>query len=156
MGPVMTALAKTKSIPFGAGSMAVAAIAIILVVAHISFGPFAPQKPAEVTIAETAVKIKDAAKRAISGEAAPAEQKPPRSKWNADRIVDIAVLALAAAAILLAIIALFRNEERTPAFFGFSLGVGVLLMSWLQWIALLICGAIILAAIISNLDEILS
>lgn len=147
--------ASTQSIPFGIGSMAAAAIALLLTVAHISFGPFAPQKPVEQTIAETAVNIKEAAKRALTGEAQPEEEKPV-SKWNADLIADIAVFVLAAAAILLALIALIRNEQRTPAFTGFSLGAGVLLVAWLQWIALLICGAIILAAIISNLDQILS
>ena len=62
---------------------------------------------------------------------------------------------LAACAMALAIIGLLRQEQFQPALVGFSVGTGVLLMAWLQWIALIICGAIILFAIITNLDSIL-
>ena len=47
--------------------MAVAALSLVVVVAHLSLGPFVPQKPVERTIAETAVAIKEAAKRVIAG-----------------------------------------------------------------------------------------
>jgi len=140
----------------GLGSMALAAAALLLAVAHLSLGPFVPQKPIEDTIVETAVKIKEAAARAVTGAATPAGEPSPQSRWNVDRIIDAAVLALAAVAILLSLVSLFRAEPRAPAFVGFSLGAGVLMMAWLQWLALIVCGAIILVAIINNLDEILS
>lgn len=53
--------------------------------------------------------------------------------------------------MVLAIVAL-RREDLLPALAGFSLGASVLLMAYLQWIALIICGAIILAAILLSLD----
>jgi len=144
-----------KSNIIGLVAMALATVALIGAVVHLSMGPLAPQEPIERTIAQTALGIKEAAKRTIAGEAEP-QPEPARRKADMDKIVDAAVLALAGAAMLLAIVALFRREERMPALIGFSLGGGVLLMSFLQWVAILICGAIILAAIISNLDQILS
>jgi hypothetical protein len=149
----MTETASDKPHGFGICAMAMAALALIVAVAHLSFGPFAPQKPIERTIAETAVAIKDAAKRVIAGEPEPAS--PRKSRWNIDRITDAAVLPLGACAIFLGIIALIRREQFHPAIIGFSLGTGVLLMTWLQWIALIICGAIILFAIITSLGDIL-
>ncbi|MEM8935200.1 MAG: hypothetical protein AAGC77_02185 [Pseudomonadota bacterium] len=148
--------ANAISFPIGIASMAVAAAALILAVAHISFGPFAPQKPIEETIVDTAFKIKDAAQRAVSGKASQQGEPTVQSRWNVDRLVDVSVFVLASVAILLALIALLRNEKRSIALMGFSLGVGVLLMSWLQWIALLVCGAIIIAAIVNNLDALVS
>jgi len=143
-----------RPIPFGAAAMAIAAAALVLAVAHLAAGPFAPRKPVEETIVETAVKIKAAARRAVTGEAAPPPAPAPRR--DIDRILKLTVLALGAAAMMSAIVALVRNEPRAPAFSGFALGAGVLLVAWLQWIALILCGAIILAAIIANLGDILS
>ena len=48
-----------RPMSFGIGSMAVAALALVISVAHLSLGPFTPQPPVEKTVAETAVKIKD-------------------------------------------------------------------------------------------------
>jgi predicted esterase len=62
-------------------------------------------------------------------------------------------VVLGAGAMALAVIALCLSERSRPAFLGFSLGAGVLLMAFLQWVALIICGAILLAAIIVNLHN---
>lgn len=128
--------------------MILATFALFISVTHISIGPFETQKPVEQTIAETA------AKRVITGEPA-IEKVEHQSKLDFDFITTIATITLAAGAMLLAIIAFVRREEKTFAYVGFYLGAGVLLMAWLQWIALIICGVIILAAIINNLDSIL-
>ncbi len=145
---------KDKPHSFGISAMLIATLALFISVTHLTVGPFEKQKPIEQTIAETAVKIKEAAKRAVTGEPEP-KAITQESRFNLDTITTISALACAAAAMLLAIIALVRREERSLAFIGFSLGAGVLLMAWLQWIALLICGAIILVAIIKNLGDIL-
>ncbi len=143
-----------KANHFGVGAMAIAAIALLIAVIHLSAGPFKPQEPVSKTIAETAVAIKEAAKRAVTGEDLPAAE-PAASRWDIDRVLDILVLVLAGIAMALAIFALLRKEPQTPAYVGFSLGVGVVLMAYLQWLALLICGAIILVAILNNLSDIL-
>ncbi|MCP5084385.1 MAG: hypothetical protein GY948_22070 [Alphaproteobacteria bacterium] len=144
----------TKPNSFGLLAMALAAIGLVVAVIQLSAGPFEAQEPVEKTIAETAVAIKDAAKRAVTGQKAP-EPVVVSSGMNIDDMIGIAVIIFAAAGMAMALVALFRKETQTPAYVGFSLGAGVLLMAYLQWIALLICGAIILVAIINNLGDIL-
>lgn len=145
--------AAARSMSFGIGSMAVAALALVISVAHFSLGPFTPQPPVEKTIAETAVKIKQALKRAVTGEKAPKVEAVRASPLDVDRVIDVVSLVLGAGAMALAVIALCLRERSRPAFMGFSLGAGVLLMAFLQWVALIICGAILLAAIIVNLHN---
>ncbi|NNF76453.1 MAG: hypothetical protein HKN05_00355, partial [Rhizobiales bacterium] len=133
----------TKPNSFGLLAMALAAIGLVVTVIQLSAGPFATHPPIEQTIAETAVAIKDAAKRAVTGQKAP-EPVVVNSGMDIDGMIGIAVIIFAAAGMAMALVALFRREPQTPAYVGFSLGAGVLLMAYLQWIALLICGAIIL------------
>ena len=139
----------------GVAAMAVAAIALFIAVIHMAAGPFNPPEPIEQTIVDTAVKIKDAAKRAVTGEPAPTPL-PEKPAFDVDHTVKMASLAFAGLAMLFGVVAFAKREDRTPALIGLSLGGGVLLVAWLQWIALIICGAIILAAIIGNIGDILS
>lgn len=149
-----TADSRSNPITFGICAMIVATLALFISVAHLSLGPFEQQKPIEQTIGETAVKIKEAAKRAITGEAKPV-QESRASTMDLDFVTTLAALGLAGLAMLLAIVGLAFKESRPPVYIGFSLGAGILLMVWLQWIALLICGVILLVAIINNLGDIL-
>ncbi|MEL6365817.1 MAG: hypothetical protein AAFR11_13360 [Pseudomonadota bacterium] len=149
------AVSTARPLAFGAAAMVFATLALIVAVAHLTLGPFAPQEPVEKTVAETAVAIKDFARRAITGEDAPPAPPPP-PRWDADKMTEAGVLGGAGLAMLLAVAGLLRREPAGAAFAGFALGGGVLLFTWLQWIALIICGAIILAAIIANLSDILS
>ena len=144
----------TRSNSFGLLAMVLAAIGLVVAVAQLSLGPFETKPTIERSIAETAVAIKDAAKRVVKGEKEP-EPVVAKSGMDIDKIVGIAVIVFAAAGMVMAVVALFRREVQAPAYVGFSLGAGVLLMAWLQWIALIICGAIILVAIINNLGDIL-
>ncbi|MHA7871156.1 MAG: hypothetical protein ACX939_02280 [Hyphococcus sp.] len=138
---------------FGVAAMAVAALALLVAVVHMSAGPFAPQQPVEQTIVDTALKIKEAAQRAAAGEPAP---PPQRAAMDIDQIITLGYLALAGVAMGIALIGLFKDSKHTPAYFGFTLGGAVILITWLQWIAILVCGAVILAAIIYSFGDILS
>ena len=151
----MTEASNEKSTAFGLGSMAIAALALLVAVVHLSLGPVAPQKPIETTIAEKAVAIKEAARRVMTGEPKPEPKAESSARWSTDQIIELAVLALAGIAVVLAVVALVRREQQRLAFAGFSLGTSVLLITWLQWIALVICGAIIVAAIIHSLGDLL-
>ncbi len=144
----MTEAIRERNLSFGISAMIAATLALFISVAHMSMGPFEKHPPVEQTIAETAVKIKEAAKRAVSGKPAPPVQTE-ESRFNLDVFTQLVALAIAGIAMLLGITALFRREKQQgPAYVGFSLGAGVLLVFWLQWIALMLCGAIVLAAII--------
>ncbi len=145
-----------RTLSFGISAMIAATLALFISVAHLSMGPFEKHPPVEQTIAETAVKIKEAAKRALSGEPAPPPVQVEESKFDLDVFTQAMSLAIAGIAMILGITALIRREkQQAPAYVGFSLGAGVLLVFWLQWIALMICGAIVLAAIMFMIGPIL-
>lgn len=147
---------QTRPNRLGILAMAIAAIALMIGVAHLNLGPVHETKPIEQSIAETAAKIKEAAKRAVTGEPAPSAPAKPDTGINWDTLIQILVYGLAGLAMLVSLVALLRHEQRMPAMMGFSLGAGVLILAWLQWVALVICGAIIIVAILNNLDSILS
>ena len=152
----MSEQVDAKNGKLGLVAMALAAMALVGAVLHMSVGSFAPQKPAEVTIAEFAVNVKDAAAKLMTGEQEEVTPKPFYASWDVDQIFNLGVLSLAGLAMLVAIFALARKEPQRPAYTGFALGVGVLSIVFLKWIALVICGVILLVVIINNIGDILS
>ncbi|MEL7490690.1 MAG: hypothetical protein AAGJ73_08215 [Pseudomonadota bacterium] len=146
-------VAVEKPNRFGVIAMAIAALALFLTVTHWVAGPFNPSPPIEDQIVETAVKIKEAAQRAVTGDPAPAPEEPA---FDIDRALQITSISLAGLSMAAALFALFLRERQGPALIGFSLGGAVLMMTWLQWLALLIVGVILIAAIVNNIGDILS
>lgn len=149
--------AARPTLTFGIGSLLAATLALIIAVTHITAGPFAPNEPVEKTIAEAAVSIRDYAKSALTGEPV-AERTAARAEadaWDIDRIISIVTPILAGLAMVLAIIGFTMREKRSIAMTGFTLGSSVLFMLWFQALVFAIVGAIILAAIILNIGDLL-
>ena len=140
---------------FGISAIGFAMSALLLAVVHLSLGPFTPQEPVEKTIVDTAVAIKDYAKQVLMNDGQPVDLPVKTRRRDADWLTDAATLGLAGVALVLALVALIRREPRRNALIGFFLGAGVLTLSWLQWIAILICGMLLLVAIVANLENIL-
>jgi len=144
----------TRSRQLGICALVLATLALVIAVTHITAGPFAPQKPVETSIAETAVAIKKAAIAAMTGgQSEPAA--PARPSFDIDKKLRLGTNFLAGLALLVAIFAFARREQPEPAAAGFVLGTGVLLVSVFHWALLLICGTLLLIAIIGNLGDIL-
>ncbi|MEO1015604.1 MAG: hypothetical protein AAFX08_10500 [Pseudomonadota bacterium] len=133
---------------FGVAAIALAALALAVVVVELAAGPFAPQQPVEETVADLVVGVKDAIVRRARGEEAPPPAPAP-SDWDIDRILTTGSIAGAGVAMLLGIIALVRQEPRAPAYVGFTLGAGTLLVVWLQWMAFAILGVLLIVAILN-------
>ena len=57
-------------------------------------------------------------------------------------------LSAAGMAMVLGVFALMRNEPKLPALIGFSLATGTLFFVWLQWIAFVVVGALLIGAVI--------
>ncbi len=139
---------------FGFCAIVLATLALVITVTHITTGPFAPQKTVETTIAETATAIRKAAIAAMTG--AQNEQAAPAGPvWDIDKKLRLGTNMLAGLALFVAILAFARREEPEPAAAGCVLGTGVLLVSLFHWALVLICGILLLIAIIGNLGEIL-
>lgn len=128
------------------------ALALMLVLVHFWVGPFAPQQRAGVTIGEIAGDIREAAVRKLKGEPQP---KAVPAEWGTDRIVKLVAAVLAGLAVVAGIAGLVRRETWRPAAAGITLGVCAVAFQVFTWTILVLVGALILYAIINNIDGIL-
>jgi hypothetical protein len=136
----------------GLTAFALGAAALLLVLLQLWAGPFAPRQSAPVTIGETAAQIRQAAQRALAGAPPPA---PAPAAWDIDRLLAAATAGAAGLALVLAAAALIRREDWRPAAAGLALAGGAVAVQIATWAILVIAGAILLYAILSNLDSIL-
>jgi hypothetical protein len=151
--PPMTEAAATRPQPIaGYASFLIGASALIIVLVSFWAGPFAPQQRASVSIGQTAAEIRQSAIRAMKGEKQPAPKAAP---WTTDRKVKAGTAVLAALSVIIGLFGLIRRESWRPAGAGIVLGVSAVTVQMFIWAILLVVGALILVAIIQNLDGIL-
>jgi len=131
---------------------AVGAVALLLVLMHFWGGPFAPQQGASVSIGEFAAEIRQAATRTITGASQPAPEPTP---WDIDRGLKLVTALLAGIAVILGAAGIVRRENRRPAIAAIALGGVAVVFQFFVWMALLLVGALLISAIISNIDGIL-
>jgi len=131
---------------------AVGAVALLLVLMHFWGGPFAPQQGASVSIGEFAAEIRQAATRTITGASQPAPESTP---WDIDRGLKLVTALLAGIAVILGAAGIVRRENRRPAIAAIALGGVAVVFQFFVWMALLLVGALLIYAIISNIDGIL-
>ena len=131
------------------------AIALAGIVMTGTFDP--PSQPVGITIGEIAADIKNAAKAAITGEANAAPTPAPEPVTTPLRdIATFAIPVLAALAAICGAVGLFKHETRTLPLLAISAGAAAITLQFAIWLALMICGVILLGSILSNLDSILS
>jgi len=148
----MSSIAKTVRPIAGNFGFLVGACALILVMVNFWAGPFAPQQDASVSIGEIAADIRQAAKRALSGEAQP---DPVSAPWDIDRVLGAVAATLAGLAVILGLAGFVRRETWRPAAAAMTLGVSAVVFQLFTWMVLVVVGCIILYAIIQNIDGIL-
>lgn len=128
-------------------------VSIVVILIQIS-AIFEPQEAsAGSIIGEIAADIKSSAKRALTGEAAPKATPPPQ---DYRQLITIAALCVAGLAIALGGIGLYKNEPHRLSYLAIGFGISAFLMQYVFWLALLICGIVILISILDNLDSIFS
>lgn len=128
-------------------------IASLLVIMIQFSGIFEPQpQTAGSVIGEIAADIKQSAERALSGEPAP-EPEPLPTDYSG--VITIAALIVAGAAVVLGAFGLYRNEPHRLPYMAVGIGLSVFVMQYVFWLALMICGVVLLISIIGNLDGIL-
>lgn len=133
-------------------SFAFGALALLVVLIQFSAGPFAPRQSNSVSIGEFAAEVREAAKRKLTGQPAPA---PVAAPMDVDRILKIAAMVLAGIAIIGGSIALLMQEPSALAIAAISLGGSAVLMQFVIWLALLVAGVILMGFILKNMDGIL-
>lgn len=130
--------------------LGVVSLVVILVQVSAFFEP--QEKSSGTTIGEIAADIKQSAARAMAGEPAPERAPPPR---DFGQIAMIAALCAAGVAVVLGSIGLYRNEPPRLAYMAVGAGFSAFAMLYVFWLAILICGVVLLISIIGNLDSIL-
>ncbi len=147
----MTAAAGTPP-KFGLSGFIAALAALIIVGLQISgtFDP--PQQSAGATIGEIAAEIRQSARAALSGEERPAP--PTDTGLSMTQILTVAGTVLGALGAVVGAIGLFRQEPYPLSAMAIGFGVGAILMQYLFWMAMLICGAMVLVAIVNNIGDI--
>ncbi len=136
----------------GWASFAFGAAGLLLVLMHFWVGPFAPQQRVAITVGEVAADIRLAAVRKLKGLPPP---PPAPAAWDSDRILKLVAAGLAGLALVAGAAGFVRREAWRPAAGGIVLGAGAVAFQFFTWAIVIIACAIILYAIIQNLDGIL-
>lgn len=129
--------------------LGVASLVVILVQLSAFFQP--QEKTSGSIIGEIAADIKQSAARALKGEPAP-KPTPPQQDYG--RFVTIAALCVAGIAVALGGIGLYRNEPHRLSYMAVGIGLSAIVMQYMFWLAILICGVALLISIVRNLDTI--
>ena len=144
---------KVQPAKFGLMGFMLGIISILVILIQLSVF-FEPQeKSAGQTIGEIAAEIKLSAARALSGEPAPAPE--PLFK-DYTRVITIAALCAGGIAVVLGGIGLYRNEPHRLSYMAVGFGVSAFIMQYLFWLAVLICGILLLISIMENIGDIFS
>lgn len=126
------------------GGIALGAVALLLVLVHFYAGPFAPQKPIERTVAETAVAIRDATVAALRGEEVEEDETSQRD-FDIDRALAIFAAVLGGLAIILGVVGFAKGEPARAAGGAAVLGAGAIAFQF----AIVAIGAIVLAILVA-------
>lgn len=131
---------------------ALGALSLLLVLTHFWSGPFAPQQRTGVTVGELAAEIRHAAVRKLKGQPPP---KPTARPWDSDRVLEVVAALLAGLAVVAGAAGYARRENWRPAIAGATLGASAVAFQFFAWAILVIAGAIIIAAVVYNIGDIL-
>ena len=142
---------QPKSIA-GMVSFVTGALALLMVLAHFWNGPIAPQQRASVTVGEIAAEIRQSALRKLKGQPQPA---PVAEPWTIDKTLKLIASLLAGTAVVAGAASYVRKERLRAAIAGSVLGASAITFQLFTWTILIIAGAIIFDAIISNISGIL-
>jgi uncharacterized membrane protein len=147
----MQQMTVTQPAKFGLLGFMLGIVSLVVILIQIS-AFFEPQeKSSGSTIGEIAADIKLSAKRALAGEPAPEPTPPPQ---DYSRVITIAALCAAGIAVALGGIGLYRNEPHRLPYLAVTAGISAFFLLYVFWLAVLICGIVLLISIIQNLDNI--
>jgi hypothetical protein len=131
--------------------LGIASLVVILIQFSAVFEP--QEKRSGSVIGEIAADIKQSAARVLAGEPVP---EPKSSPQNYSQFITIAALLGAAMSVMLGGLGLYRKEPHQLSYMAVGVGVSALVMQYVFWLAILICGVALLISIIGNLDSIFS
>jgi hypothetical protein len=148
----MTTLTETPRANWGFAGFLFGVAALAAAVLLVSGAFNAPPQSVGTSIGQLAAEIRQAAKLALNGSSIPS---PETVAWDANAYLGILAPILAAIGVILGGVSLFRHEPSQLPKLAIGFGLAAFLMQYVFWLAVLICGVILLTSIISNLGSIL-
>ncbi|MBT8460742.1 MAG: hypothetical protein HKP37_07775 [Boseongicola sp.] len=149
----MVSVAEMRPAKFGFAGFVLGVISVLIVMVQLSsiLEPVEQGPSAGQVIGEIAAEIKQSAQRALSGEPAP-EPEPVTPDYG--QYIIVGAMCLATIAVILGGIGLYRHEPHRLSYLAVGFGISAFVMQYVFWLALLICGIVLLVSIIGNLDSI--
>ncbi|MBV0913090.1 hypothetical protein [Anianabacter salinae] len=133
--------------PLSVLALVIGALALLGAMIAVYAGPFAPQPKLGTALGEFTADFITATLRGLDGEAQPAAET---RSLTIDTGIAVAVAVAGVVAVVLAVIALARHEPRRLSVGALALGGAALTFQFLAWLALLICGVVLLVTAINN------
>jgi len=149
----MTTVAA-KSPKFGLAGFLLALIALVIAAIQVSAVLEPPKKASSVSIGEIAADIRDAAQRRLAGEEAPQEAPAVDQSIDMAQILTVIGTVLAVLGATAGAIGLYKSEPKNLPMLAIGVGIGAVVMQYIFWLALIICGVILLAAIVGGMEGI--
>ena len=144
-------MTDTFKFQFTYASIVVAGLALLIGVTALSLKFNAPAPPADESVADFILGVRDAILRRQSGELGP----PQAPAWTLYDFSLLATPAMGVVGILLAIIGAARGEPGRFVAYGLFLGTAAVILQVFFWALLLICGVVLLVEVLRNLDSII-
>lgn len=135
----------------GYSAMLLGAAAVIIAIAYFWAAPLDPQPKLERSIAELAVNVAKEVANVVRNKPAILEERP----WGLDRIVPLIAMIAGALALVLAAFGVVRHEQVRPLMMGAALGGGAIAFQFVGWVAMMVCGLVLVWIVVSNLAGIL-
>ncbi len=129
----------------------VVAIALTMAIMNGLFD--APSKSTATVIGEFAAEVRNSARAALNegASAAPVAEQA----FSGRDIATYAVPVLAAIAAICGAVGLFRHESKNLPLLAIGAGSAAVVMQFALWLALLICGVILISRILFTMDGII-
>ena len=145
-------LPRLRNHPWGYGALLLGAVALFIAILNIFGGPFSSSPSIGQQIGEIAADIRASALRKLSDEESP----PVTARgWTIDRALLVAAPLIGVIALLCAIVSTFAGDPRKLALYGAAFGASAIVMQFVWWLVMVIAVAMIIVAIIENIDGIL-
>lgn len=148
----MSVLEDTKQAHWGLSAFFFGVLALIAAVLLMSgFMMPEPEQSVGTTIGEIARDIRNAA----LGNPTEAAQADASSRFDVQALLSVVTPVLAGIATVLGGISMYRREHASLSKMAIAFGLSAIVMQYVFWLAVLVCGVFLLATIVSNMDGIL-
>jgi hypothetical protein len=124
-------------------------VALLLALVHFWAGPFSPQPTIETVVANKAASVRAAALDALKGKEP--IQETYISKWDADKVANVATAVLGGIALILAVISLVNKEQIRVSGGAAALGISAIAFQFIAMYAMALLAVILIAAVLSSL-----